>query len=324
MKLLQNLAVALVVAVLALPAVAQESEFTWSHSLRNADLFDTVKSTSGHELFVKAVETSGLESQLRSQGPYTLFVPTDEALSRYAQDKGINLNHPQNQQQLADILRYHIVPGYLAGTDLYVVPAATTLQGDPVSLSVKDGHAYANGARVIGENLSASNGYIHVIDGVLSPGDGSYAEKAPRPAPQTLLETASNEGSYNTFVKAVKAAGFQDKLQSGQYTVFAPTDQAFAKLPKGTVESLLKPENRHQLQHLVNSHIVPGRVVQEDLAIEGKARAASGETLHVTEYGRTFKVEQAKVVQANTAPVNGVLYGVDSVVLTDEGVASGR
>jgi uncharacterized surface protein with fasciclin (FAS1) repeats len=323
MKLLQNLAVALVVTVLALPAVAQESDYTWSHSLRHSDLFDTVKSTSGHELFVKAVEASGLESQLRSQGPYTVFIPTDEALSRYAQDKGINLNRPQNQQ-LADILRYHIVPGYLAGTDLYVVPAATTLQGDPVSLSVKGGHAYVDGARVIGSDVSASNGYIYVIDGVLTPGDGTYAEKAPRPAPQTLLETASKEGSYNTFVKAVKAAGLQDKLQSGHYTVFAPTDQAFAKLPKGSVESLLKPENRHQLEHFLNSHIVPGRVVQEDLAIEGKATAASGETLHVSESGRTFKVEQAKVVEANTAPSNGVLYGVDSVVLTDEGMASGR
>ncbi|UTW55493.1 fasciclin domain-containing protein [Kordiimonas sp. SCSIO 12610] len=132
-----------------------------------------------------------------------------------------------------------------------------------------------------------------------------------------IVDTAVSAGSFNTLVAAVKAAGLVDTLKSdGPFTVFAPTDAAFAKLPAGTVESLLKPENKDKLIAVLTYHVVPGKVMSGDLI--GKkleAATAQGQKVAIDATGGGVKVDGANVVTADIATSNGVIHVIDSVIL---------
>lgn len=131
-----------------------------------------------------------------------------------------------------------------------------------------------------------------------------------------IVDTAISAGSFETLVAAVKAAGLVDTLKGdGPFTVFAPTDEAFAALPAGTVESLLKPENRDQLVSVLTYHVVPGKVMASDVnAKQLKVETVQGSEVSINGmYGVT--VDDAKVVTANIETTNGVIHVIDSVIL---------
>ncbi len=131
-----------------------------------------------------------------------------------------------------------------------------------------------------------------------------------------IVDTAVAAGSFNTLVAAVGAAGLVDTLKSpGPFTVFAPTDAAFAALPAGTVETLLKPENKDKLTAILTYHVIPGKVMAADLA--GKrinVATVNGETVHV-DGTNGVKVDKANVVSADVMASNGVIHVIDSVLL---------
>ena len=132
-----------------------------------------------------------------------------------------------------------------------------------------------------------------------------------------IVDTAVSAGQFNTLVAAVKAAGLVDTLKGpGPFTVFAPTDAAFAKLPAGTVEMLLKPENKAKLVAILTYHVVPGAVTAKDIA--GKVRevkTVEGDVLVVDATGGTVKVDNASVVTADVMASNGVIHVIDTVVM---------
>jgi uncharacterized surface protein with fasciclin (FAS1) repeats len=131
-----------------------------------------------------------------------------------------------------------------------------------------------------------------------------------------IVETAVSAGQFNTLVAAVQAAGLVKTLSSpGPFTVFAPTDAAFAKLPAGTVETLLKPENKDQLIAVLTYHVIPGKVMSSDIA--GKsldAKTVQGQSLAINAT-MGVKVDNATVIQADIATDNGVIHVIDTVVL---------
>jgi uncharacterized surface protein with fasciclin (FAS1) repeats len=131
-----------------------------------------------------------------------------------------------------------------------------------------------------------------------------------------IVDTAAGAGSFNTLLAAAKAANLVDTLKGpGPYTVFAPTDAAFAKLPKGTVETLLKPENRAKLAQILTYHVIPGRVTSDQIA--GKRLAVAtveGEKVHVNGTNGV-KVNNARVVKADVGASNGVIHVIDRVLL---------
>ncbi len=135
-------------------------------------------------------------------------------------------------------------------------------------------------------------------------------------AEANIVATAAAAGQFNTLVAAVKAAGLADTLSGpGPFTVFAPTDAAFAKLPDGTVESLLKPENKDQLTAILTYHVVPGKVMSSDIA--GKkldAKTVQGSTLAI-DATDGVKVNDANVVKADVMASNGVIHVIDTVVM---------
>ena len=135
-------------------------------------------------------------------------------------------------------------------------------------------------------------------------------------AQKDIVDTAIAAGSFNTLVKALQAADLVETLKgAGPFTVFAPTDEAFAKLPAGTLEALLKPENKTTLQRILTSHVVAGKVMAADAAKIRSAKAVSGETLPIASRDGGVTVAGAKVVKTDIAASNGVIHVIDRVIL---------
>jgi len=131
-----------------------------------------------------------------------------------------------------------------------------------------------------------------------------------------IVDTAVGAGSFNTLVTAVKNADLVDTLKSeGPFTVFAPTDEAFAKLPPGTLEDLLKPENRTKLQSILTYHVVPGKVLAKDVMMLNTAKTANGQFLTIDKSSSGVMVDNANVIKADIICSNGVIHVIDTVVL---------
>ena len=132
-----------------------------------------------------------------------------------------------------------------------------------------------------------------------------------------IVETAVSNGSFKTLTAALQAAGLVETLKGkGPYTVFAPTDEAFKKLPAGTVETLLKPENKAQLQKVLTYHVVSGNVMSGDL--KGKttnAKTVEGSAVRIDASGNAVKVDDAVVTQADVTASNGVIHVIDRVIM---------
>jgi len=134
--------------------------------------------------------------------------------------------------------------------------------------------------------------------------------------PKDIVDTAVAAGSFTTLAKALTAADLIATLKgTGPFTVFAPTDEAFAKLPPGTLENLLKPENKAMLRRVLTYHVVPGRVLAADVVKVSSAKAVSGDSLPIKVSGSTVTVGNARVVKTDIAASNGVIHVVDTVLL---------
>ena len=135
-------------------------------------------------------------------------------------------------------------------------------------------------------------------------------------AADDIVDTAVKAGSFDTLVTAVKAAGLVSTLKGkGPFTVFAPTDDAFAKLPKGTVENLLKPENKSKLVSILTYHVVSGKVMSKDIAGKAmKAKSVQGAEISI-DATKDVMIDKAKVVKADIEASNGVIHVIDSVIV---------
>ena len=131
-----------------------------------------------------------------------------------------------------------------------------------------------------------------------------------------VVDTAVKAGSFNTLVAAVQAAGLAETLKGeGPFTVFAPTDDAFAKLPAGTVEDLLKPENKDKLAAILTYHVVSGKVMAKDVMTMKEAKTVNGESVTISMEADTVMIDNAKVVTADIECSNGIIHVIDTVIL---------
>ena len=134
--------------------------------------------------------------------------------------------------------------------------------------------------------------------------------------PKDIVDTAVAAGSFKTLAKALAAADLVDTLKgSGPFTVFAPTDEAFAKLPAGTLEMLLKPENKAKLRRILTYHVVAGKVMASDVVKMHSARAVSGDTMTIVTRDGGVTVDGANVVKTDIPASNGVIHVIDAVLL---------
>ncbi len=262
---------------------------------------------------VAAVKAAGLVDTLSGKGPFTVFAPTNAAFAKLPKETLEALLKPENKDKLTSILTYHVVPGKVLASDVVKVTEAKTVQGEAISVKVTNGKVVLNGSStVVKTDIVGSNGVIHVIDSVILP---------PEPSAKTVAEIAIGNKDFSTLVAAVKAAGLVDTLMSeGTFTVFAPTNEAFAKLPAGTVESLLKPENKEKLQAILLYHVVPGKVMASDVVGLKAAKSAQGQPIAISVWEGKVKLNgQSTVVATDIAGSNGVIHVIDSVILPPEG-----
>ena len=146
------------------------------------------------------------------------------------------------------------------------------------------------------------------------------AGTATRAQGSDIVATAVAAGQFKTLAAALQAAGLVETLKgAGPFTVFAPTDEAFAKLPKGTVEDLLKPENKAKLTAILTYHVVPGRVTAADVGKLKSARTVNGKPLSIEAQGQAVMVNEAKVTAADIGASNGVIHVIDTVILPPRG-----
>jgi uncharacterized surface protein with fasciclin (FAS1) repeats len=144
---------------------------------------------------------------------------------------------------------------------------------------------------------------------------GSFAN--PKTAPsKDIVDTAVAAGSFKTLATALQAAGLVDTLKGpGPFTVFAPTDEAFAKLPAGTLEDLLKPENKDKLVAILTYHVVSGKVMAAQVGKMDSAKSINGQSLRIATTGGSVMIDNAKVIQADILCTNGVIHVIDSVLM---------
>ncbi len=143
---------------------------------------------------------------------------------------------------------------------------------------------------------------------------GGYGKKSE--SSMDIVDTAVSANSFTTLVAALKAADLVDVLRSeGPFTVFAPTDDAFAKLPEGTLESLLQPENKAKLQSILTYHVVPGRYMAADVVTMNSAKTVNGQSFKISSIYGNAMVDNAKIIKTDVAASNGVIHVIDAVIL---------
>lgn len=265
-------------------------------------IVDVAAADGRFKTLVTALKAANLVKTLSSPGPFTVFAPTDAAFAKLPAETVATLLMPENLDKLQEILTYHVVAGKVMAADVVKVSFANTVAGLNISVRVENGKVFVNDSQVIITDIACSNGVIHVIDTVLLP-----------PTIYTLLGASKK---FNTLAGAVNAAGLDEVLSGpGPFTLFAPTDAAFAKLPSGTVENLVKPENLSQLRDILIYHVVTDKVMAADLS--SAANLLKGKNVSVRiENGEIFiSINNAKVTITDVTCSNGVIHVIDAVLL---------
>jgi len=285
-------------SILALPipnAIADCGGCGHSHATK--DIVDTAVGAGSFNTLVAAVKAAGLVDTLKSPGPFTVFAPTDEAFAKLP--KGTVESLLANPEKLGEILKYHVVPGRVMAADVVKLTSAKTVLGQSVAIDKTQG-VKINNAKVVKTDIDTSNGVIHVIDTVMLPAND-------------IVEVARGAGSFKTLLAALEAAELTDALRGeGPFTVFAPTDEAFAKLPKGTVESLLK--DIPKLKSILTYHVVQGKVRAAEVVKLSEALTLQGQEVQI-DASNGVKVNSANVIKTDVMAENGIIHVIDAVLL---------
>jgi uncharacterized surface protein with fasciclin (FAS1) repeats len=261
------------------------------------DLVETAAEAGSFNTLAKALQAGGLVEALKGPGPFTVFAPTDEAFAKLPAGTLETLLKPENRPRLVEILKSHVVAGRVEAAQVLDSPVLESLQGGSLLISDGAGGPRVDNAKILKTDVQATNGVIHVIDTVLMPKD--------------IVETAKVAGGFDTLLAAAKAAGLVEALKGpGPLTVFAPTDEAFAALPAGTVEDLLRPENRDRLAAILKYHVVSGEIVLG----HPEAQTLQGDRLDIRASGQ-FRVDEANVLLPDVRASNGVVHVIDKVLM---------
>lgn len=274
------------------------------------NIVEIASETENLSTLVKALQAGDLVEALGGEGPFTVFAPTNEAFAALPDGTLENLLKPENKAQLVTILRYHVVSGAIKSTDLTDGQTAKTLAGEDITVDLSSG-VKINEASVVSADVEAGNGVVHIIDKVLLP------PSMQEPEGQNIVELAVATESLSTLVAAVQAAGLVETLSGeGPFTVFAPTNDAFAALPEGTLETLLKPENKDQLISILTYHVVSGAIKSTDLSDGQKAATVQGQEITV-DLSDGVKINGATVVGPDVEATNGIVHVIDTVILPE-------
>lgn len=280
---------------------------TLSFAGSKKDIVDVAVEAGSFKTLVAAVKAADLVSTLKGAGPFTVLAPSDEAFAKLPKGTLESLLMPENKDQLIAILSYHVIPGKINSSEIVKNDFAKTVNGQRVKINADKGSVAVNNANVVTVDIMASNGIIHVIDQVILP------------ETKNIAEVAQANGSFKTLLTALKATGLDKALSGkGPFTVFAPTDDAFAKLPKGTLDNLLKPENKTKLADILKYHVTSNRTYSPDVIKSGKLKTLLGQNISFSlDKGKAF-ANESQIIITDIETANGVIHVIDAVLLPSE------
>merc|ERR1719163_710175 len=270
-------------------------------------------------MLVTALKAGKLVTALEGKGPFTVFAPSNEAFAKIPKDELEKLLDPKNIKTLDAILEYHVVSGAAVhAKDLKPENKFKTLEGSELVVEVRDGRVYVNReSHVTAADNDATNGVVHIIDAVLIP--HHFLVAAPT---KNIVQLAESVKDLSTLVTALTAGKLVTALEGkGPFTVFAPTDEAFAKLPKATLNSLLEPKNIKLLDAVLEYHVVAGAAVySKDLKASQHVKTLEGQQLLVQKSWNGVHINgKAKVTTADVGATNGVVHIIDTVLVPGKG-----
>jgi transforming growth factor-beta-induced protein len=286
--------------------------------LPSLDIVDNAAKASNVTTLVAAVQAGGLVNTLKGEGPFTVFGPTNAAFNKLPSGTVESLLKPENKDQLVSILTYHVVPGKYKISDLTDGQMLTTVNGQKLSITKSNGKVMVNGSTMIEtQDVISKNGVTHVIDSVLMPKEGVMVGGELMVPTQDIVENAVRAANVTTVVAAVQAAGLVDTLKSaGPFTVFAPTNDAFKKLPAGTVDNLLKPENKETLKGILTYHVVAGRYKISDLKDGQVLKTVNGKELKISKKDGKVMINGTSTIETkDVISKNGVTHVIDTVLM---------
>lgn len=250
---------------------------------------------------VSAVQAAGLASTLEGPGPFTVFAPTNAAFKKLGKKTLTALL--ADPSALSKVLLYHVAPGKLMAADVVGKSSTTTADSNlPIAFQALNGKVFVNNARILVTDIQATNGVIHVIDTVLQP------------PTKDIVDTLASRPNAKTLVSAVQAANLAATLKgSGPFTVFAPTDAAFAKLGKKTLNALLADPTT--LSSILTYHVLSGEVFSPAAAKLTSAKTVNGANITISVKKGSLFINNARVVTADVLTTNGVIHVIDTVLL---------
>ena len=264
------------------------------------------------ETLVAALQATGLDETLADEtATFTVFAPTDDAFALLGQDTiDALLADPDT---LSDILLYHVISGQAVDAETALSLTGTTVEmanGDIVALTIRDGNLFINNSQVVTTDVEASNGIIHVIDVVLTP----PADSEPT---GNIVEVAIGAGDFTTLVAALQATGLDATLGDADsvFTVFAPTDDAFAALGQETIDALLA--DLPVLTDILLYHVVAGAAVDSITATSlfgEMVEMANGDSVTIDIRDGALFINDSQVIIADIAATNGVIHVIDVVL----------
>ena len=303
MKRIISLLAVLAVAVTAVGAAGPASAGTRAS---NVDIVQTAVAAGQFTTLASLLQKAGLVDTLATGGPFTVFAPTDAAFAKVPEATLDAL--AADPAKLKAVLLYHVVPGRVTAADVAKLTSAKTAEGRSLAIKVANGSVFVDAAQVTTPDVEATNGVIHVIDSVLVP------KEATATAPKTIVQTAVAAGSFKTLASLLKKAGLVGTLQGkGPFTVFAPTDAAFAKLPKATLAALAK--DKAKLRSVLLYHVVKGNVPAAKVVTLRSAKTLNGKSVSIRVTGGKVSVGGARVTTADVKASNGVIHVVNKVLI---------
>jgi transforming growth factor-beta-induced protein len=272
------------------------------------DIIQTAKGAGTFNTLLAAVDAADLTDTLKGDGPFTVFAPTDEAFAKLPAGTVEALLN--DIPKLKSILLYHVAAGKILASEVLSSGSVKFLSEGTASVSSSSEGAFINQSKIIATDIVTKNGVIHVIDTVLIP-----SETEPSvPALKDIVDTAVGAGSFKTLAAALGAAGLVETLKSeGPFTVFAPTDEAFAKLPEGTVEALLA--DIPTLTKILLYHVVPGKFEAKDVLSRDVWTSANDLSLSISTSDAGAFINSSKIIATDVQATNGVIHVIDSVLI---------
>jgi len=293
-------------AFLAIGCAADSTSSTDAsgESLETRSISEVAADHDGLLTLLAALEEADLTETLASDGPFTVFAPTDEAFAKIPKEALDALL--ADPEALRDLLLYHVVADDLTAADVLASTTLTTVQGGTISVQAES--VTLNGmVNLIETDIIAENGIIHLIDMVLMPmGDDGVGDP-------DIVEIAASDDRFSTLVTALGVAGLVETLQGeGPFTVFAPTDDAFAKLPAGTLGALLHDPSA--LRAVLLYHVVPGDLASGDVLAAKALKTLQGASISVGTHPPSLN-GSVGFVETDIKASNGVLHAIDGVLI---------